>query len=130
MADAQLERTSVAITVSTRDELFNATGEVMRFDGFYRIYQETAVDDDAQAAQADSHLLPALSENEALACPEIVAQQRFTQAPPRYNEASLVHKLEELGIGRPSTYAPTISTIQQREYVAKAEREGQPRDFE
>ena len=130
MADAQLERTSVVITVSTRDEVFNATGEVMRFDGFYRIYQETANDDDTAAGQTDSHLLPALSENEALACPEIVAQQRFTQAPPRYNEASLVHKLEELGIGRPSTYAPTISTIQQREYVAKAEREGQPRDFE
>ncbi len=130
MADAQLERTTVNISVSGREESFQATGEVVRFDGFLRVYRESRGDDEATPGHAaDSGLLPPLAEGQQLQRAELVAQQRFTQPPARYTEASLVHKLEELGIGRPSTYAPTISTIQQREYVERGEHDGVQRSF-
>ncbi len=128
MADAELERTSVDITVSNRDELFQATGEVVKFDGFLKVYFEST--DDEQSAPDDLNTLPALRQGEGLGLQEMVAMQRFTQQPIRYSEASLVRKLEELGIGRPSTYAPTISTIQQREYVVRGESKGEKRDYE
>ena len=114
MADAQLEKTTVAIRVSNTPEMFTATGEVITFDGFLRMYRETVDDDDNEQ---NSGLLPPLAAGDILKPVGISATERFTMAPQRYNEAVLVHKLEELGIGRPSTYAPTISTIQQREYV-------------
>ena len=128
MADAQLERTTVNITINNRPEYFQATGQVVRFDGFMRVYRESLGDDEVQQAD-DANLLPPMNEGQQLEKHNITAQQRFTQQPPRYTEPSLVHKLEELGIGRPSTYAPTISTIQQREYVVKGEKEGTPRAF-
>ena len=131
MADAQLEKTTVNIQVSNASERFQATGEVVRFDGFLRVYNESKGDDDTTTVgKADeSRLLPPMNEGDVLTRREVVAQQRFSQQPSRYTEASLVHKLEELGIGRPSTYAPTISTIQQRQYVVKGEDEGTPRDY-
>lgn len=129
MADARLERTTVTIPVSGRAETFQATGEVVRFDGFLHVYRESNDDESAASVDNESRLLPPLAEGQPLRRDEIVARERFTQQPPRYTEASLVHKLEELGIGRPSTYAPTISTIQQREYVVKGDREGTPRDY-
>ena len=128
MADAQLERTTVNIAINNRPEYFQATGQVVRFDGFMRVYRESLGDDEVQQAD-DANLLPPMNEGQQLEKHNITAQQRFTQPPPRYTEPSLVHKLEELGIGRPSTYAPTISTIQQREYVVKGEKEGTPRAF-
>ncbi|MBR1473992.1 MAG: type I DNA topoisomerase [Muribaculaceae bacterium] len=128
MADAELERTSVDIAVSNRDEMFQATGEVVKFDGFLKVYFEST--DDEQATPDDINTLPRLNKGMALGLREMVAMQRFTQQPIRYTEASLVRKLEELGIGRPSTYAPTISTIQQREYVVKGEGKGEKREFE
>ena len=128
MADAQLERTNVSIEVSNRSERFTATGEVVRFDGFLRVYRESRGDDDT-AADDDSHLLPPMTEGQVLERDTIVAQQRFTAPPARYTEASLVHKLEELGIGRPSTYASIISAIQQRQYVVRGENEGTPRAY-
>lgn len=127
MADAQLEKTTAAIRISGRSEQFVATGEVVKFDGFLKVYRESHDNDNEE--ENESRLLPPMQEGQSVACQEISAQQRFTQQPPRYNEASLVHKLEELGIGRPSTYAPTISTIQQREYVVKGDREGERRDY-
>lgn len=127
MADALLEKTTVVITVSGSDYHFSATGEVVKFDGFLRLYRESQEDNDNEAE--DAGLLPAMNEGQLLQRESITAQERFSQAPARYSEASLVHKLEELGIGRPSTYAPTISTIQKREYVAKGESEGKPRQF-
>ena len=133
MADAKLEKTTVNIQVSNADEHFQATGEVVKFDGFLRVYNESHSDDDTTQASSsinESHLLPPMKEGDTLQRREVVAQQRFSQQPPRYTEASLVHKLEELGIGRPSTYAPTISTIQQRQYVVKGEDEGTPRNYE
>ncbi len=133
MADARLERTTAAIAVSGRDEHFQATGEVVKFDGFLRVYRESHDDDDAEGQNGGRDgdtLLPPLAEGDMLRRETITAQQRFTQQPPRYTEASLVHKLEELGIGRPSTYAPTISTIQQRGYVVKGEGEGTPRAYD
>lgn len=128
MADAKLERTTVNIAVSETDEMFQATGEVVRFDGFLRVYRESQGDDENANAD-ESKLLPPMNEGEALQRREVVAQQRFSQQPARYTEASLVHKMEELGIGRPSTYAPTISTIQNREYVVKGDAEGTPRSY-
>lgn len=127
MADAQLEKTTAAIRISGRSEQFVATGEVVKFDGFLKVYRESHDNDNEE--ENESRLLPPMQEGQSVTCQEISAQQRFTQQPPRYNEASLVHKLEELGIGRPSTYAPTISTIQQREYVVKGDREGERRDY-
>lgn len=130
MADARLERTNVGISISTRSEQFQATGEVVRFDGFLRVYSESRGDEQTDPnGQPDGHLLPPVEEGQELTHPELTARQRFTAAPPRYTEASLVHKLEELGIGRPSTYAPTISTIQQRQYVEKGDKEGTPRPY-
>ncbi len=129
MADAKLERTTVSIAVSETDEMFQATGEVVRFDGFLRVYRESQGDDENANAD-ESKLLPPMNEGETLQRHEVVAQQRFSQQPARYTEASLVHKMEELGIGRPSTYAPTISTIQNREYVVKGDAEGTPRNYD
>ena len=129
MADAKLERTTVNIAVSETDEMFQATGEVVRFDGFLRVYRESQGDDENANAD-ESKLLPPMNEGEALQRREVVAQQRFSQQPARYTEASLVHKMEELGIGRPSTYAPTISTIQNREYVVKGDAEGTSRSYD
>ena len=128
MADARIERTTVSVSVSGREEKFVATGEVIRFDGFLRVYRESRGDDDGTQNE-DSNILPPMTEGQSLQREEVTAQQRFTQQPARYTEASLVHKLEELGIGRPSTYASTISAIQQRQYVAKGDKEGTPRDY-
>ena len=126
MAAAELERTTVEIAVSTRPEHFTAQGEVIKFDGFLKVYLESR-DDEADAER--ENLLPALVEGESLLTTDLSATERFTTHPPRYTEASLVKKMEELGIGRPSTYAPTISTIQQREYVEKGDSEGFSRDY-
>ncbi len=125
MADAELEKTSVFINCSCNQHQFVATGEVIVFDGFLKVYLESTDDEDEEAADR----LPALKANQSLIAVEIVAQQRFTQKPPRYGEASLVRKLEELGIGRPSTYAPTITTIQNRSYVEKGDRPAEKRTF-
>ncbi|MCD8262348.1 MAG: type I DNA topoisomerase [Bacteroides sp.] len=128
MADAELEKTTATIGISTGDDKFVAVGEVVKFDGFLRVYKESYDDDTEQ--EDESRLLPPLSVGQKLARQEIVATERFTQRPPRYTEASLVRKLEELGIGRPSTYAPTISIIQQREYVEKGDKEGTERKYQ
>ncbi len=127
MADAELERTIVNIDIKGRDEAFVAEGEVIKFDGFLNVYIESSDDD---AAREDIHMLPKLSKGEHTTAVEVLASQRCTQHPQRYTEASLVHRLEELGIGRPSTYAPTISTIQQREYVVRGESKGEKREYE
>ena len=127
MADAEIERTTVNITVSKATELFVAAGEVLRFDGFLSVYMESS--DDENLSEEEKGMLPALTVSQKLQ-PEIIqALERFSQKAARYTEASLVRKLEELGIGRPSTYAPTITTIQQREYVIKEDREGIERSF-
>lgn len=132
MADAEIEKTTVDIEPSGMNGNmpghFAATGEVIKFDGFLKIYIEDK-DDDAAADDALQGLLPSMSKGDVLTLADMTATQRYTQQPPRYTEASLVKKMEELGIGRPSTYAPTISTIQQREYVEKGEKEGTPRDY-
>ncbi len=128
MADAELEKTTATIVISNSSEKFIATGEVITFDGFLRVYKESYDDDNEQ--EDESRLLPPLSKGEKLERKEILATQRFTLCPPRYTEASLVRKLEELGIGRPSTYAPTISTIQQRGYVEKGNSEGVKRPYD
>ncbi|MCD8292486.1 MAG: type I DNA topoisomerase, partial [Prevotellaceae bacterium] len=127
MADAELEKTTVTISISGNPELFTAVGEVVKFDGFLRVYRESH--DEEPEQEEESRLLPPMKKGTPLAYQEIAATQRFTQYPPRYTEASLVRKLEELGIGRPSTYAPTISTIQQREYVVKGEKRGEKRAY-
>ena len=128
MADAQIEKTTVTISVSGATEQFVANGEVVKFDGFLKVYRESS-DDEADGQDDSSHTLPTMSEGEPLRREEITATQRFSQGPVRYTEASLVRKLEELGIGRPSTYAPTISTIQQREYVQKGDKKGEERFY-
>ena len=128
MADAQIEKTTVTISVSGATEQFVANGEVVKFDGFLKVYRESS-DDEADGQDDSSHTLPPMSEGEPLRREEITATQRFSQGPVRYTEASLVRKLEELGIGRPSTYAPTISTIQQREYVQKGDKKGEERFY-
>ena len=130
MADAEAEKTTITIGVKGKESMpvsFTATGEIITFDGFLRVYRES-YDDDAQAEETEG-LLPQVAVGEALQMKEVVATQRFSQHPLRYTEASLVKKLEELGIGRPSTYAPTISTIQQREYVEKGDKKGEERMF-
>ena len=126
MADAEIEKTTVNISVSGTDEVFVAQGEVVKFDGFIKVYRES-VDDEEQ--EEESHVLPPLKKGMELTRREIQATERFSQSPLRYTEASLVKKLEELGIGRPSTYAPTISTIQQREYVHKGDKKGEERFY-
>ena len=128
MADAELEKTTATIAISHSNEKFIAAGEVITFDGFLRVYKES-YDEDAEQ-EDESRLLPPLNVGDALIRKEILATQRFTQCPPRYTEASLVRKLEELGIGRPSTYAPTISTVQQRGYVEKGNSEGVKRAYD
>ncbi|MDR0745303.1 MAG: type I DNA topoisomerase [Mediterranea sp.] len=127
MADAQLEKTTITIGLNNTNEKFTATGEVVKFDGFLRVYKES-YDDDAEQ-ENEGNLLPPVKKGQALEQQEVSAVERFTQRPPRYTEASLVRKLEELGIGRPSTYAPTISTIQQRKYVEKGDRDGEERKY-
>ena len=128
MADAEIEKTTVNITVSGTDELFIAQGEVVKFDGFIKVYRESLDDEELQEEEL-SHILPPLKKGQELTRREIQATERFSQGPVRYTEASLVHKLEELGIGRPSTYAPTISTIQQRDYVHKGDKKGEERTY-
>jgi len=128
MADAEIEKTTVDITPTDGKPAaakFVANGEVVKFDGFIKVYRESTDDEESQSE--DYRTLPPLSEGTPLTRREIVSTEHFSQGPQRYTEASLVHKMEELGIGRPSTYAPTISTIQQREYVAKGDRKGETR---
>ena len=126
MSDAELEKTQITIAVSGNDTPFVAKGEVITFDGFLKLYIES-VDDDHE--NGDQSKLPKLKDGQPLYYDHILAEQRFTSHPPRYSEASLVKKMEELGIGRPSTYSPTISTIQKREYVVKTDKEGTLRPF-
>ncbi len=127
MSDAQLERTNVKIASNKHDQLFSANGEVIKFDGFLKVYLEGK--DEEDTAEEQEGMLPAMKLGEALNNNSITATQRFTRAPYRYTEASLVKKLEELGIGRPSTYAPTISTIQNRGYVEKGTIDGTERNY-
>lgn len=133
MADAQIEKTTVNIAIESEggktmnDLQFIANGEVVAFEGFLKVYHEST--DDEDAGEEFSHALPIMHEGEELERREIVSTERYSQSPNRYTEASLVRKLEELGIGRPSTYAPTISTIQQRDYVHKGDRKGEERKY-
>jgi len=127
MADAELEKTIVKINISTNSDLLEANGEVIVFDGFLKVYTEST--DEGSDEEEGSGLLPPVQVGKDLKLKEMTATQRFPNSPPRYTEASLVKKLEELGIGRPSTYAPTISTIQKRNYVLKEDREGTPRNY-
>ena len=133
MADAQIEKTTVNIAMesedgkTTNDLQFIANGEVVAFEGFLKVYHEST--DDEDAGEEFSHALPVMHEGEELERREIASTERYSQSPNRYTEASLVRKLEELGIGRPSTYAPTISTIQQRDYVHKGDRKGEERKY-
>ena len=127
MSDAELEKTTIDIAPSTRPERFIASVEVIKFDGFLKIYIEG--NDDDNTDETTEGLLPSLNIGDQVSASDIIATQRYTQQPIRYTEASLVKKMEELGIGRPSTYAPTISTIQNREYVEKGEKTGEKRNF-
>lgn len=133
MADAQIDKTNVNISILDENDKelakyqFVATGEVITFDGFLKVYREST--DDEHESEDYSHALPVMRENEDLERRSIVSTERYSMGPSRYTEASLVHKLEELGIGRPSTYAPTISTIQQREYVQKGDKKGEERSY-
>lgn len=124
MAEAEIEKTTATITMSGEEAKFVANGEVVKFDGFLKVYREST-DDEEQGGEETVNMLPQLKEGDVLERKEITSTERFTQAPQRFTEASLVKKLEELGIGRPSTYAPTISTIQQREYVKKGNKKGE-----
>ncbi|TFH25389.1 MAG: DNA topoisomerase I, partial [Bacteroidia bacterium] len=126
MSEAQLEKTTITIAVSGATERFVATGEVLKFDGFLKVYMESTDDDQEEEAKG---LLPAVNEKDTLERELIEATEKSTLQPPRYTEASLVKKMQELGIGRPSTYAPTISTVQQREYVVKEDRIGIEREI-
>lgn len=129
MSPAELEKTIVKIDVSGLEEHFTTTGEVVLFDGFLKLYSESTDEDHHGEADAEEAILPVLTEGDKLSDKDITATQSFTKAPPRYSEASLVRRLEELGIGRPSTYAPTISTVINRGYVVKQGREGIKRDY-
>ncbi|MBA3705382.1 MAG: DNA topoisomerase I, partial [Bacteroidetes bacterium] len=126
MSDAELEKTTAKVKVSGTSELFVAQGEVLKFDGFLKVYMEGTDEEDEENQEG---MLPPMKVGEQLKANEINAIERYTHHPARYTEASLVKKLEELGIGRPSTYAPTISTIQKRQYVVKEDREGIQRNF-
>ena len=126
MSEARLEKTSINIAISGASERFVATGEVLKFDGFLKVYMEST---DEEQEEETKGLLPPLKANDKLIREVVEAAEKSTQQPPRYTEASLVKKMEELGIGRPSTYAPTISTIQQREYVVKEDRRGEKREM-
>ena len=127
MADAQIEKTTINIHINNAEEKFVANGEVITFDGFIKVYREST--DDEDGTEDATHILPAMKEGDELQRREITATEKFSAAPLRYTEASLVKKLEDLGIGRPSTYAPTISTIQQREYVQKGDKKGVERSY-
>ena len=127
MADAEMEKTTVEIKIDNNPLQFVAQGEVIKFDGFLKVYRESSDDDDQ--TEDTGHVLPPIAEGQELTRREISATERYSLGPQRYTEASLVHKLEELGIGRPSTYAPTISTIQQREYVHKGDKKGEEREY-
>jgi DNA topoisomerase-1 len=129
MADAELEKTTAKISISTNKEELTATGEVLKFDGFLKVYREDRDDDDLTEEEGNDSMLPPLQVKQVLPLKEMTATERFNRAAPRYTEASLVKKLEELGIGRPSTYAPTITTILKRGYVEKRDKEGVRRDF-
>ncbi len=134
MADAQIEKTTVGINILQADgkmaeEHFVINGELVKFDGFLKVYHESSEEDNQQEGEYTTNQLPPLKEGDQLQRNEVTCVERFSQGPQRYTEASLVHKMEELGIGRPSTYAPTISTIQQRGYVQKGDRKGEDRSF-
>ncbi len=133
MSDAELEKTTAKVTVSSATEIFVAQGEVLKFDGFLKVYMEGTDDEETDASASlnagEEGILPPMKVGEKIESKEISATQRFTHHPARFTEASLVKKLEELGIGRPSTYAPTISTVQKRNYVEKTDREGSTRNF-
>lgn len=129
MSDAEFEKTTAKISISTREERLNAVGEVLKFDGFLKVYFESVDDEEGNDKDADNTLLPPLVQGQTLNLNHIVGTERFSRPPARYNEATLVKKLEDLGIGRPSTYAPTISTIQNRGYVVKEERDGKERSY-
>ncbi len=126
MADAEIEKTTVSITSPRIDGEFTVTGETVKFDGFLKVYRETRDDDNVESQETQG--LPEFKKGQKLEFSQISAYERFTQHPQRFNEAALVHKMEELGIGRPSTYAPTIGTIQQREYVLREDIEGSRRE--
>ena len=128
MADAKLDKTVAKISVSGRDEEFVARGEVITFEGFLKVYLE-GTDDEEGPDETTKDMLPAMKEGQSMTRDSIVATQRFSKHPPRYTEASLVKRLEELGIGRPSTYASTIDVMQKRGYVVKEDRDGTPRDY-
>ena len=127
MADAEIEKTTVNIQLSNTNEMFVAQGEVVKFDGFIKVYRESSDDDEQQ--DEFGHILPPMKKDQELTRREILATERFSAGPQRYTEASLVKKMEELGIGRPSTYAPTISTIQQRDYVQRGDKKGEERSY-
>lgn len=127
MADAELEKTTATISISTNDYTLQATGEVVKFEGFLKVYIESDDNDDEE--EGDSKVLPPLKVGQKLSFGEMIAKQIFSRHPPRYTEASLVKKLEEMGIGRPSTYAPTITTVQKRGYIVKESREGLERGY-
>ncbi|MFB9844626.1 type I DNA topoisomerase [Mucilaginibacter ginsenosidivorans] len=129
MSEALFEKTTAKIGISSRKEELVANGEVMKFDGFLKVYLESSDDEDEPQNGEDNAMLPPLNKGQKLDLQEMTATERFSRPAPRYTEASLVKKLEELGIGRPSTYAPTISTIQNRGYVVKEDREGKARSF-
>src|SRR6195952_5620354 len=129
MSEAQFEKTTAKISISTRKEELVANGEVMKFDGFLKVYLESNDEEEETQQDGENAMLPPLTKGQRLELQEMSATERFSRPPARYTEASLVKKLEELGIGRPSTYAPTISTIQNRGYVVKEEREGKQRKF-
>lgn len=126
MADAELEKTTVKVGINTTPEQFVAQGEILKFDGFLKVYIEGTDEEDDEES---SSMLPPMNQGDQLQVKDITATERFTHHPARYTEASLVKKLEELGIGRPSTYAPTISTVQKRNYVEKTDREGNQRNY-
>ncbi|MBS1524510.1 MAG: type I DNA topoisomerase [Bacteroidetes bacterium] len=129
MSEALFEKTTAKISISTRKEELVANGEVMKFDGFLKVYLESSDEDDDLQNGEENAILPPLTKGQVLSLQEMTATERFSRPPARYTEASLVKKLEELGIGRPSTYAPTISTIQNRGYVVREDREGRQRNF-
>ncbi len=128
MADAELEKTTATVGISTMSDVLLAKGEVIKFDGFLKVYIESS--DDEENEEGGSGMLPPLTVGQKLKLAEMIATQSFTQKPTRYSEAALVKRLEELGIGRPSTYAPTISTIQNREYIEKKDKDGVERKYE
>src|SRR6187551_3843338 len=128
MADAETEKTTAKIDISTNSDQLTAQGEVLKFDGFLKVYREDRDDDDL-AEEEQEGMLPPLTVGQKLPLKELKATERFSRAPPRSTDASFVKKMEELGIGRPSTYAPTISTILKRGYVERRDKEGVKRDF-